>query len=100
MPTDAQWATADAFDGGAATSGGTTVGWDNNTETYESALKLPSAGHRGRVTGLLYEQGTIGYYWSSSVSGTIAHLLHFFSTAAHANLSYRANGFAVRCLKD
>ena len=100
VPTDAQWATAVAFDGGAATNGGATVGWDNNTETYESALKLPSAGHRVRFNGLLYNQGTHGYYWSSTVSGTIARYLVFNSTAATTYNSHRASGFTVRCLRD
>ena len=100
VPTDAQWATADAFDGGALVNGGATVGWDNNTETYESALKLPSAGNRNRINGLLNSQGTHGYYWSSTVSGTSARPLHFDSTAALTNFNVRAYGFTVRCLKD
>ena len=100
VPTDGEWVTADAFDGGAATNGGATVGWDNNTETYESALKLPSAGYRLRINGLLYNQGTLGSFWSSTVSGTNARLLVFTSAAANANNDNRANGFSVRCLKD
>ena len=89
VPTDAQWATADSF--GA---------WNNNTDTYNSALKLPSAGYRTRINGLLSSQGTYGYYWSSTVSGTDARSLGFSSTAANASSSNRANGFTVRCLKD
>ena len=90
VPTEAQWATAYSF--GA---------WNNNTDTYNSALKLPSAGYRHRIDGLLYTHGTIGLYWSSTVSGTHARRLHFFSTAATTNFSDdRAFGFTVRCLKD
>ena len=100
VPTDAEWATADAFNGGAATNGGTTVGWDNNTETYESALKLPSAGYRHRIHGLLGTQGTYGYYWSSTVSGTLVRNLSFDSTAANTNYDNRAYGLTVRCLKN
>ena len=100
VPTDAQWATADAFNGGAATNGGTTVGWDNNTETYESALKLPSAGSRDRMDGLLDDQGTYGYYWSSTVFVNLARFLRFTSTAANTNVNERADGSTVRCLKN
>ena len=103
MPTNTEWDTANAFDGGAATNVGATVGWDNNAETYESALKLPSAGYRIRSTGLLNTQGTHGYYWSSTVStvfGTNARHLYFFSTAANTTDSTRALGFSVRCLKN
>ena len=100
VPTDAQWATADTFNGGDATKDGDTVGWDNNTETYGSALKLPSAGFRNRLNGLLGSQSTYGNYWSSSVSGTNARYLVFYSTAATTYFNHRAYGFSVRCLKD
>ena len=91
VPTDAQWTTADSF--GA---------WNNNTDTYNSALKLPSAGFRDRGSGLLSFQGVFGEYWSStvSVSGTAARYLRFSSTAAYTFSLSRANGFSVRCLKD
>ena len=89
VPTDTQWITADTF--GA---------WNNNTDTYNSALKLPSAGNRDRFNGLLYNQGTLGYYWSSTVSGSDARFLYFNSTAAFTTSLYRAHGIAVRCLKN
>lgn len=59
VPTDTEWNTAYTF--GA---------WSNNVNTFDSVLKLPSAGSRDRVNGLLRIQGTVGYYWSSTVSGT------------------------------
>ena len=89
VPTDAQWATADSF--GA---------WNNNTDTYNSALKLPSAGRRNHVSGLLDSQGTSGYYWSSTVSGADARILAFLSPAASTSIRNRAYGFTVRCLKN
>ena len=89
VPTDTQWITADTF--GA---------WNNNTDTYNSALKLPSAGYRSPGSGGLTNQGTRGDYWSSSVSGTLARNLLFNSTAAYTRNYGRANGFTVRCLKN
>ena len=89
MPTDTEWNTADSF--GA---------WNNNTDTYNSALKLPSAGRRIHFDGLLSSQGTDGYYWSSTVSGPSARSLRFLSTAASAYNGDRAYGFTVRCLKN
>ena len=89
VPTNNEWNTADTF--GA---------WNNNTDTFNSSLKLPSAGYRNRVNGLLYNQGTVGVYWSSTVSGAYARHLYFGSTAANTNFNFRANGFSVRCLKD
>ena len=89
VPTNNEWNTADTF--GA---------WNNNTDPFNSALKLPSAGARIASIGLLDSQGTYGYYWSSTVSGANALTLFFYSTAAHTNNSLRAHGFSVRCLKD
>lgn len=89
VPTSAEWDTADTY--GV---------WNNNTDTFNSALKLPAAGHCERINGLLYNQGTNGYYWSSTVGGTTARALHFYSTAAGTYNSTRANAFTVRCLKN
>ena len=102
VPASAEWdtAAAAAFGSGNGTNGTSTTGWDNNVETFESALKLPSSGSRHRVTGLLSNQGTFGYYWSSTVSGTNARRLYFNSTAASTTYNSRAFGFTVRCLKN
>jgi hypothetical protein len=89
VPTDTEWNTADSF--GA---------WNNNTHTYNSALKLPSAGHRYRINGWFSGQGTSGSYWSSTVDGTDARYLRFHSPAASTSSDYRAYGNTVRCLKN
>ena len=92
MPTNTEWDTADTF--GA---------WDNNTDTFNSDLKLPSVGHRNFNNGLLNHQGTYGDYWSSTVSGTtMTRVLHYSSTAASTSTGngYRAYGLPVRCLKN
>ena len=91
MPTNDEWNIADTF--GV---------WNNNTDTFNSSLKLPSTGNRDRINGLLYNQGTYGSYWSSTVigSGTNARHLFFDSAAASTFNNFRAVGFSVRCLKD
>ena len=90
VPTNTEWDIVNSF--GA---------WSNNVKTFESDLKLPSAGHRNRMDGLLTDQGISGYYWSSAVSGTYARNLFFNSTAASTINHYsRAQGFSVRCLKN
>ena len=84
VPTNAEWDIADAaaLGSGNGTNGTSTTGWDNATETFDSDLKLPTSGYRNRTNGLLSGQGTYGYYWSSTVSGTDARCLNFSSTAA------------------
>jgi hypothetical protein len=54
---------------------------------------------RRNVSGSLYNVGTYGYYWSSSISSTNSRYL-LFSSGANMNAYYRAGGVAVRCLKD
>ncbi len=55
----------------------------------------------GRLDGTtLYNFGTNGYYWSSTVnSPSLAYYLGFNSTVlSPANRYYRSNGWSVRCL--
>ncbi len=67
---------------------------------FASTLKLPLAGARF-TSGSWYYQGSYGFYWSSSPSGTYAANLYFYSTnVAPAYTNNRAYGFSVRCLKN
>jgi len=102
VPTQAEWTVADAaaIASGNGTNGGTTTGWDNNVETYESTLKLPTAGYRGGKTGNFSTQGTNGYYWSSTIASTIAYTMYFSSTDAYLGGGRNANGIPVRCIKN
>ncbi len=51
--------------------------------------------------GTLNDQGSLGYYWSSSISGTNSLSLNFNSSSVRpANTYNRALGLAVRCLKN
>jgi len=90
VPSSTEWETADATD----------LGWQNNTDTYNSPLKLPSSGRRDRTDGSLFNQGTFGGYWSSTVNNTNARRLTFTDSTALMGNNNRAQGFTVRCLKD
>ena len=60
-----------------------------------------SAGNRNYNNGALNNQGSNGYYWSSSPNSTYAYNLNFNSTNVNpANNNNRANGFTARCPKD
>ena len=78
------------------------LSWSVNTSVgaFASPLKLPKAGYRDVNTGSLATVGTLGYYWSSTVSGTASRSLYFSSSNAYVGYDYRAVGFSVRCLKD
>ncbi|MFI1770624.1 hypothetical protein [Thalassobellus citreus] len=75
---------------------------NNSAGAYASVLKLPVAGGRSSSTGALGNVGSRGFYWSSSVSGTVTRCLGFnFSDASiYPYPSSHANGFSVRCIKD
>jgi uncharacterized protein (TIGR02145 family) len=91
IPTEAEW---DAERASWTNSG------QNSAGAFASPLKLPLAGYRFDSIGSLYDVGTYGYYWSSTVSSTNARFLYFGSSNANMFTDGRANGFSVRCLKD
>ena len=78
----------------------TSWGTNNAAGAFGSVLKLPVAGYRRNSDGSLFDVGTRGRYWSSTVSGTNARNLNFNSSNANMNTNNRANGNSVRCLKD
>ena len=67
---------------------------------FASALKLPVGGNRFYSNGSLYNLGSFGFYWSSTVSGTNARALYLSSSNAGMGSDFRATGFSVRCIKE
>lgn len=88
LPTEAEW---------IAESG--TWGSSNLAGAFGSVLRLPASGGRNGTTGALYQVGTNGSYWSSSINGAgsrgpgITTSVDYFTTP-------RAFGLAVRCIKN
>jgi hypothetical protein len=76
--------------------------WSSNNASgaINSPLKLPVAGLRISTSGSLIYDGSSGYYWSSTVSGSNARYLTFFSGNAYMGSYYRAYGLSVRCIQD
>jgi uncharacterized protein (TIGR02145 family) len=104
LPTSAEWETE-------------LVSWsqDDYNGAFATPLKLTAGGSRG--CGLddddatLYDIGSFGGYWSSSVdshlvihgremSGMTALTLYFYSGNANTTNYTRAGGFSIRCIKD
>jgi hypothetical protein len=92
-------------DGGITTSGANytytrPAGYQIRPDNVTTTLFLPANGNRSGSNGSLYRQGTDGYYWRSSVTGTNAYSLHFHGTGLNPAYSgHRVEGFAVRCVK-
>ena len=89
LPTDAEW---------EAERGS----WSSNNAAgaFNSPLKLPVAGSRSLNSGSVDLVGSYSYYWSGTVSGTLARDLFFSSSYAYMLSFNRAFGFSVRCLKN
>jgi len=71
---------------------------------FANSFKLPFAGYRDNWNASLNNQGSDGYYWSSSpysASSYYARRLYLSSSYVGADaINYRAGGFSVRCFKD
>ena len=106
VPTQAQW--GGLFrDGTASGAPGTatrnTWTWTGNGYTVGANLYLPAAGYRYVIDATLYNVGTYGYYWSSTVDGTLAYNLGFSSDIldpGNSNGTGRGNGLYVRCISE
>jgi len=78
------------------------VSWGSNDAAgaLASMLVLPVPGYRSHFYGMVFYEGTSGYYWGSTVSGTYAQRLRFHGWNAYMYDDNRAHAFTVRCLKD
>ena len=78
------------------------LSWSVNTSVgaFASPLKWTLAGRRFYSNGALYDDGVIGYYWSSAVSGTNSRHLYFYSSTTNIFGDNRTTGFSVRCIKN
>jgi hypothetical protein len=79
------------------------INWSSNSAAgaFGSPLKLTMAGLRGYFGGSLGNVNTVGGYWSSTTTGTMSKYLYITDASnALINVSDRAVGFSVRCIKD
>jgi uncharacterized protein (TIGR02145 family) len=82
--------------------------WDNERLTwatnnaagaFANPLKLPAGGNRS-TGGSLFNIGTYGYCWSSTVNVALTDFLLFTDSNAFMFTNHRSTGLAVRCIKD
>jgi len=77
------------------------AGMANNNDAFNSFLKLPSAGYREYINGLMIGVGSLGTVSSSSATGIYMSYLGYNSGNAGVNNNgERGSGRSVRCLKD
>ncbi len=113
VPTNGEWTTLETFLGGSSVAGGALKstnnqpmpgGW-NNPNTGASNLSGFTGGPGGirhRLGGFL-DVGNGGYWWTSSLSSAnpwVRNLYYNVGNSYKSNVTYRTEGFSVRCLKD
>ena len=91
LPTQAEW---DAE----------RLSWVSNDASgaFGSPLKLTAGGYRPcQMSGGIYNDGSKGYYWSSTVGTSNAYLLYFEGDDAWiGHTTIRGYGQSIRCIKD
>ena len=70
-----------------------------SAEDAYAKIKLSAAGLRDYSNGSIYNVGSRGYYWTSSVDGDRSRNLNINSGSTNFNSNDRAYGFSVRCVK-
>lgn len=68
-----------------------------------SNLRLPASGYRLSYDGMVFQNGDIGYYWTKdAASNSLARVFFFDDNTYEATtrLSYRAEGYTCRCVKE
>lgn len=63
-------------------------------------MKFVLAGYRSYFNAELGNQGSYGYYWSSTVNGKYVNIRHYSIDGSYTNYFNRGQGFSVRCLKN
>ncbi|GAB6007416.1 fibrobacter succinogenes major paralogous domain-containing protein [Dysgonomonas reticulitermitis] len=100
QPGSPATATANTWEWNSANGRGYEIKPDGNITT----LFLPASGTRSIVAaenGQFYNQGLEGAYWSVRINGTLSYSLNFDKNNVNpATGSYRANAFALRCIKN
>ncbi|MBO7094652.1 hypothetical protein J6V86_00145 [bacterium] len=75
---------------------------NNKSSQLASDLLLPIAGFRNQSNAYSYNEGTYGYYWSSTYySDGSAYIMYFTSSSVNSDYpNARARGIPVRCFKN
>ena len=91
----------DYTNGGPEVATQNTWEWTGNGYKIGTALYLPAAGHRAFSHGFVVEEGTTGYYWSSTVATNNTYYLRLLDGSIITSFDQvRGMGFSVRCIAE
>jgi uncharacterized protein (TIGR02145 family) len=103
VPSDGEWTVLENALGGSAVAGtalkAASPAWDGTNSSGFSALP---GGYRNGIYGDFFNQGNVGYSWSSSPSGASAWARDLYSGSSNVPRYYinPRHGFSVRCVRD
>ena len=108
VPTDAEWKILTDYLGGENVAGGKmkksfTSWYSPNLGANNTSLFSALPGGYLDSTGLYYNIGTYGYWWSSTLYSSnlpLYRYLFYFGVSAYTSVGDKKNGYSVRCLKD
>jgi hypothetical protein len=85
LPTEAEWQNIALLEDLSGTMA-----------AFQSNLKLTSSGNRG------FQNGDIGYYWTSNAANNSYARVFFFDNIYNADVTFseRGQGYSCRCVKD
>jgi len=89
LPVLTEWQAADA----------PPQNWGSQADTYNSVLKLHSAGYLNYSNGALIGRGTTGFYWSST-NNTYDYGYYYNTNGSTITYKSKAYAFPVRCIRD
>jgi VWFA-related protein len=75
----------------------------NNSDFGSSGFNARPGGHRDDITGISFDKGAYGYWWTSSEYSSdhaMERILRLVSSNIWRNYYYKRNGYSVRCVKD
>jgi len=110
VPTEDEWTTLENELGGAAVAGdemksspSDTPAWDGTNSSGFSAL--PGGRRRGDTPGDFLNEGSAGYWWTSTVDAldntkSVGLLLSSSSVQIVSGAGYKPAGYSVRCMRD
>ena len=113
IPSDAEWTSLTTFLGGESVAGGKmkstgtiqagTGLWNDPNTAATNASGFSGGSRNYGSDGVFNFIGLIGYWWSSSESGTTGAWnrdLNFSNGSAYRSINPKNNGYSVRCLRD
>lgn len=112
LPSNAEWvALSDALteENRSSQLAGKTDLWSNGTLKYAtsdfgtSGFSALPGGYRFSLSGVFYDQGEGGYWWSSTQfnSGSACHMALYYDESIVYHYDYfKSSGFSVRCIRD